>query len=576
VRRKRLQLTHTIFMEGRFMNRRVLAVSVATASVALISLAAGQAGPRTFREVGPARVVGGPGVEELNARQARLHEWLTAERPRGTMEARVTVGVTEQELRDLARPRPSGSGPEPLRIGLVKSVQPVFEVAGLAPGRSGGRVAGGEFLRTTDGGFVWSMTVSSPGAYGLRLHFGRFAIPDDADLYVYTTTGEVRGPYQRRGPDASGAFWSNTVFSDTAIVALRHFGPARDEDLRGVSIVIDAVGHLARPFPSPAPQDHTWSHNKCGNASCVVDANCGNLGAATDAASAVAKMEWIQGAFIYTCTGGLLNDGTANPRNLFLTANHCLSKSNANMETFFFYTTSSCNGNCPGSPAPHTTGATVLATGRSGDFTLMELNGNPPSGTIRLGWTNEPIAFTGGADLFRVSNPNFGPQVFSQHDVDATATTCSGWPRGERIYSNDVVGATDGGSSGSPVVRSDGKVVGQLSGCCGFNCADVCDTGANSTVDGALAHYFSSVSSFLSPGGGGCTGNSQCDDGLFCNGAETCSGGSCQAGTSPCASGCDEATDTCVTCAPKGASCTVASDCCSGKCTGPASGKTCR
>jgi hypothetical protein len=43
-----------------------------------------------------------------------------------------------------------------------------------------------------------------------------------------------------------------------------------------------------------------------------------------------------------------------------------------------------------------------------------------------------------------------------------------------------------------------------------------------------------------------CTLNSQCDDGLFCNGAETCNAGSCQAGADPCAPlSCNETTDTC-------------------------------
>lgn len=44
-----------------------------------------------------------------------------------------------------------------------------------------------------------------------------------------------------------------------------------------------------------------------------------------------------------------------------------------------------------------------------------------------------------------------------------------------------------------------------------------------------------------------CQNNGDCDDGLFCNGAETCSAGSCQAGTDPCpGQGCDEVSDTCV------------------------------
>jgi subtilisin family serine protease len=53
--------------------------------------------------------------------------------------------------------------------------------------------------------------------------------------------------------------------------------------------------------------------------------------------------------------------------------------------------------------------------------------------------------------------------------------------------------------------------------------------------------------------GGGCTVNAECDDGLFCNGAETCVSSICQAGTAPnCADAvacttdsCNEATDSC-------------------------------
>jgi endonuclease I len=44
-----------------------------------------------------------------------------------------------------------------------------------------------------------------------------------------------------------------------------------------------------------------------------------------------------------------------------------------------------------------------------------------------------------------------------------------------------------------------------------------------------------------------CVGDPDCDDGLFCNGAETCVGGSCQPGTDPCpGQDCDEVNDVCV------------------------------
>ena len=44
----------------------------------------------------------------------------------------------------------------------------------------------------------------------------------------------------------------------------------------------------------------------------------------------------------------------------------------------------------------------------------------------------------------------------------------------------------------------------------------------------------------------GCSTNPECDDGLFCNGAETCVTGNCQPGSDPCpGQTCDEGSDTC-------------------------------
>ena len=80
--------------------------------------------------------------------------------------------------------------------------------------------------------------------------------------------------------------------------------------------------------------------------------------------------------------------------------------------------------------------------------------------------------------------------------------TCGGWPRGPWIYSRDITGAIDGGSSGSAILNASAQVVGQLSGTCGGAPSDPCASGpgeVNATVDGAFASYFASIKSFINP-----------------------------------------------------------------------------
>ncbi|MCZ6616768.1 MAG: hypothetical protein O7E57_01445 [Gammaproteobacteria bacterium] len=505
-----------------------------------------QAEKRTTR-VGPEVKMGGLTVAEEAARQRELNVKVTALLPAGVDKTPLQIEITQKDRDDLSVPaRP---GVEPLRVGVVKAVPG-------ATGKPFGKAFNqGVIEKGQDGNFVWALRVNSPGAQAIRLHFTGFSLPDNTEMYFIGPGGQAHGPYVGEGRNGNGDFWTRSIVSDTGRVVLHYTGNRPEVDRAKMSFVISDVGHIRGRPPRPREQSHdSWP---CAdNAPCVVDVNCLNTGPAAPAEDAVAKMEWIQGPFVFTCSGGLLADtdsGSQIP--YFLSANHCLSTNNSNLETFFNYTTTTCNGVCPdsivtgGTPPPASTvGVTIKATGTGGDFSLFTLNQAPPAGAVFLGWNNTPIANTNGANLYRISNPNFGPQAYSQHDVDTARPTCSTWPRGERIYSSDIVGATLGGSSGSPVLNSASEVVGQLSGCCGFNCAAECDSASNATVDGALAFYWDSVSEFLDPVAE-CISDLECDDGLFCTGAETCVGGSCQSSGDPCTGGtaCNETTNTCDT-----------------------------
>lgn len=465
-----------------------------------------------------------------------VHSKLLGEQVSAGLAEPIEIELGAARLRKLAETTP---GERPLRVGAKKKLGVKLDLAAPAFGAK---------RADRDGTTVWTGVVRSDAASAIRLEFTDFDLPRGHELYLYSADGQVRGPYTGRGPLGKGTFWSHTIFSAEVTLQLRAPAGAATPPF-----TIRRVGHMGPKFRLPAytggGRGGVAEKTFCNfNASCVENAACGSSGAVGIAESAVAEMLFASGGGFFICTGGLLADtDTSSVRELFLTANHCISRGSeaASLETFFDFTTP-CNtpaNSCPdfeNGSYQGTVGATILKSAKRSDYTLMELAQPAPGGVAYLGWNATPVANSNGTPLFRISHPSGAPQAYSEHDVDTSKGTCGGWPRGRWIYSNDTYGATEGGSSGSPVVNASGEVVGQLTGACGTNVGDVCDAGSNATVDGAFAAYFSQISSILDPDGGD-------------------PGGGCTPGPKA-----------------KGDSCSDDSECQSCKCKGPANNKTCK
>lgn len=521
--------------------------------------------------------------EQYFNRQQELHTWLVSQMPERALDRPIRVQLTQEELVDMETPDVDETGR--LRVGLVKELSPIFTVVGLNRkqlSQRATRASTGVMRMTDDGGFVWTVSVTSDRAHALRVHFENFSIPQDAEMYFFNLEGEAFGPYERTGLNGTGEFWSHSVGGDTGIILLRHFGPTGADDLAHVSLKITAVAHIGVESLRVGGEGGVASFCSY-NESCIENTNCvgGKPNIIGDVENAAAKMRWIAGCCIFLCSGGLIADtDTSTQIPFFLTANHCLSKNRDanNLEAFFQYQVN-CGASCPEpffdshSGVPRTMGATLEATGRNGDFTLLRLSENPPAGSVLLGWNSAPVAFTNGAELHRISHPAGAPQAYSKQEVDTSRPTCQGWPRGERIYSSDLIGATEGGSSGSPVVNSSGEIVGQLTGACGFDVGDPCNSDDNATVDGAFAFYFDQVAEFLDPDSTPCDPSPEvCDNGVDddCDGDVDCADADCS-GDPACETGCVNPGG-----APAGTSCVDDIECCSDKCKGRAGNKTCK
>ncbi len=488
----------------------------------------------------PSETVIGAAVEDLAIERQRVFEWLAASRA-PVDGAAFKIELTRQDLLDIGEASAGGLmlRPDPRRyqVGVDKAVGVDLDFEGLHRKRLAGEHMGGAVTSGLDGELVWTARAHSAGATALRIGIEAFDLPAGAALYAYSDRGEAFGPYTKRGPSDTGVFWTNTIMGDTVNLQLHYSGPRNPETLAALGFRVASISHIGSRFPLA---DFVGAKGPAEKAFCSYNESCVEPGRAFQGAqSAVALILFSSQGGTFLCSGGLLADTDGSSViPYFLTANHCVSKGReANSVEAVFDFTGSCNDRYGQGNYPRTNGSSIKASNRTSDYTLLELSQTPPGNRTYLGWNSSPVANSNGVGLFRLSHPSGAPQAYSEHSVDTSKPTCGSWPRGDWIYSRDTLGATEGGSSGSPVMNSSGQVVGQLSGACGFNVGDVCDADSNATVDGAFAAYFDAVKPFLDPGNGG--------------------GGGC-------------------TLLPKGASCTADSECCSGSCKGKPGSKTCK
>lgn len=322
-----------------------------------------------------------------------------------------------------------------------------------------------------DGSRLWRTRVRASGATDLRLGFSRFALPPGATFHVIGADDYYQGPYD--AADAvDGRFDAPVVPGDTATIELRV--PA-DAEWAADGFELDNVGAGFRDV---------FGREKVGNpgasGACNVNVVCPLGQPYSNEVRAVGYYEFRadDDRNYYICTGTLLADVPRTRKNWFLTAAHCIASDNeaASIVVYWNYQSTQCSEIAAPSGGffnDDQHGGALRATRTGVDFTLLELNGTPPTSwnLYRAGWDASGTTPGGTIGIHHpsgdVKKVTAGPRPSTMGNCTANnpADHTTHWWTGPYTQ-----GTTEGGSSGSALFVPSGaggserRVIGNLSG----------------------------------------------------------------------------------------------------------------
>jgi hypothetical protein len=364
-------------------------------------------------------------------------------------------------------------------------------------------IATGTWQTSNDGTTVWRLALQSNNAVGIRIHFTSFSV-GDGKVWIHDTANppkQVFGPYSALGVHGNGDMWTEAVFADSVEVEYQPGSQVQSSGLPPLQIA--EIAHLYRFGGREAPASGAAANGTAAdsfyilgrpplasiaaatdpNYSCFVDATCeeGNARypAVSLVTSATAFLLFTQGNSQYQCSGTMLNAPNGQP--VLLTAGHCID-SNAvalSLTAAFDYRTSTCNGAMPDPTlSPQVLGVQLLSYDDNAfttqdnldqilndlDYSLVQMAGFPTTPDLILaGYSTEEVLF--GENVTSLSYPQglsvefaYAPRVDSRLDVYGASPYANAYQ-----IEYTTPGRIDSGSSGSPILDNEGRVLGSLS-----------------------------------------------------------------------------------------------------------------
>lgn len=329
----------------------------------------------------------------------------------------------------------------------------------LRPGNSG-------ITFTTDNLKVWRVGIRSKGAYSLNILFSKFRLPEGAKVFVYNSgQTEILGSYTHRNNTDLNLLPVQPVSGDALIV---EYQEPTDAAFRG-EIEVGEVNHdFLGLFRASEPRDPLEGCHP--NLVCYPE----NVPIGSGVVGLI-----INGSLY--CTGSLINNTAEDGTPYLITATHCLNNDfnpkflknrkydlvAGNIVAFFHYESPLCSTNIRGPLQMTLASADSVLISERHDISLLKLRQKPPKEyqPYYLGW-NAEIAPSGA--YHGIHHPNGGVKKVAIKEgklqIGSFLESYNMEPNSFRIVKAWDTGNTEQGSSGSPLLDKEKRMIGTLTG----------------------------------------------------------------------------------------------------------------
>ena len=314
---------------------------------------------------------------------------------------------------------------------------------------------------------VWRVGIRSRGAHSLNILFSKFNLPEGAKVFVYNSDQtEILGSFTSENNSDLNLLPVQPIGGDELIVEYQ----VPLEKAGEGKIEIGDVNHdFVGIFRASEPRDPTQQCHP--NLICYPD----NI----EPGSGVVGL--IINGNTY-CTGVLVNNSSEDGTPYLLTATHCLNNDFSseflndkrynmvagNIVAFFNYNSPTCSTDIRGQIQMTMASTDSVLISEKHDISLLKFKESPPKEyqPFLLGWNNDssPVGPFHG-----IHHPNGGVKKVAIDEGNITLGTFD-YPKFNMepgafwIVRDWETAATEGGSSGSPLLDKDKYIVGTLTG----------------------------------------------------------------------------------------------------------------